>query len=542
VVGGAERDKMAATGQGKDPPDWQSRWDRPSPSVGSDVGMVRVLFDLHGAFVLIVLAVGWAVSAVNKRREATRIRTKKKVGSDRNVAGVANARCQVAEPLPSPLPSLCVVVPAKGVKRNSLRNWRSFLDAADAYDGKVGIKFCVESDADPAFALIRQKILEDEQEEPGAASRRRRGSKKVSSRREDLPVDVVVAGRAATCSQKLHNMISSIATLNESDAFDFVLFLDDDIFVYPTLFVQLVHDFLASSGSQCSSGSSAGDGGDGGVFMATAYPFDVPSPDSGLSPFCVAAYHLRLIIFFSIGGALSRFAWGGCMLFRCRELVEDPHGLVRAWRHGGYSDDLIASAIANARKLRIVCGASAIVAQQLDASEWGSFARYWNYCRRQVFVLDTYCSPFERGVNHMLMAIHAYLSLGFLGAVATNAAALVAASLERFHLVEGGSVVRLGWSSFVFLASLALAMAALWRFVAAAEDLIDLLYSSTGVTVKGSWRGWAKWAKVWAGMCIDMTSFVPAAAMALASPHIEWSRVRYSKKNGKVREVVHIEH
>ena len=82
----------------------------------------------------------------------------------------------------------------------------------------------------------------------------------------------------------------------------------------------------------------------------------------GFIPYCVAAYHLRLIIAFSLGHTTT-FVWGGCMLFRTQDLVEDAHALVSSWRNGGYSDDLIASSISQKNKLTIMCNPSSILLQ-----------------------------------------------------------------------------------------------------------------------------------------------------------------------------------
>ena len=38
------------------------------------------------------------------------------------------------------------------------------------------------------------------------------------------------------------------------------------------------------------------------------------------------------------------------------------------------------------------------------------FATYWNYLRRQLFVMDTYASAHNRRVNHTMLTLHAYLS------------------------------------------------------------------------------------------------------------------------------------
>jgi hypothetical protein len=44
--------------------------------------------------------------------------------------------------------------------------------------------------------------------------------------------------------------------------------------------------------------------------------------------------------------------------------------------------------------------------------------RYWNYLRRQLFVLDTYYNDSNRVANHTLMALHSYGSAVFTVAVA----------------------------------------------------------------------------------------------------------------------------
>lgn len=48
----------------------------------------------------------------------------------------------------------------------------------------------------------------------------------------------------------------------------------------------------------------------------------------------------------------------------------------------------------------------------MDGDEtWG---RYWNYLRRQLFVMDTYVSAHNRRVNHCMLLLHPLLSWGFV--------------------------------------------------------------------------------------------------------------------------------
>ena len=58
------------------------------------------------------------------------------------------------------------------------------------------------------------------------------------------------------------------------------------------------------------------------------------------------------------------------------------------WRDGGYSDDLLTAGYCAEHGLGIAVPATAIFPQQLQQQY--SFRQYWNYLRRQLFVLDTY--------------------------------------------------------------------------------------------------------------------------------------------------------
>ena len=75
----------------------------------------------------------------------------------------------------------------------------------------------------------------------------------------------------------------------------YVLQLDDDITVPPTLLQQLMGRMLS----------------DPAAWMATGYPFDVPPVDSTLAAYCVLVYHLPLLIAFSI-----RCAWEVNMCYK----------------------------------------------------------------------------------------------------------------------------------------------------------------------------------------------------------------------------------
>ncbi len=62
-----------------------------------------------------------------------------------------------------------------------------------------------------------------------------------------------------------------------------------------------------------------------------------------------------------------------------------------------------------------------LCAQLLD--EQVSLQRYWNYLRRQLYVMDTYVTPHNRLVNHTMLALHTYLSWAFVLPCLTGASA-----------------------------------------------------------------------------------------------------------------------
>ena len=43
-----------------------------------------------------------------------------------------------------------------------------------------------------------------------------------------------------------------------------------------------------------------------------------------------------------------------------------------------------------------------------------TWRQYWNYLRRQLYVMDTYCNAANRKLNHTMMVVHPLLSLAFV--------------------------------------------------------------------------------------------------------------------------------
>ncbi|GFY80846.1 nucleotide-diphospho-sugar transferases superfamily protein [Actinidia rufa] len=90
----------------------------------------------------------------------------------------------------------------------------------------------------------------------------------------------------------------------------------------------------------------------------------------------------------------------------------DRHGVVSELRDGGYSDDMTLAAIAGAHKRLITSPPVAVFPHPL-ASDL-SFSRYWNYLRKQTFVLESYTTKVNWIMNRALFSSHCYLSWGFV--------------------------------------------------------------------------------------------------------------------------------
>jgi hypothetical protein len=115
---------------------------------------------------------------------------------------------------------------------------------------------------------------------------------------------------------------------------------------------------------------------------ACRFPMDVPaSSNAGLLTYAVLSFHLLLLIAFSLPRVTS--VWGGTMLFRLKDLLDDTSGLMHAWESGGYSDDMICSAVMSQRGLRIVSPNTAVFLQPIEDNI--AWARFWNYLCRCAF-------------------------------------------------------------------------------------------------------------------------------------------------------------
>ncbi|KAK9841846.1 hypothetical protein WJX81_007075 [Elliptochloris bilobata] len=352
---------------------------------------------------------------------------------------------------------------------------------------------------------------------------------------------IVTAPHATRCSQKIANLqalSTSIGRLQSEvtcilssplqrkagvraarPGHKWVLCLDDDIELHPRSLADLVAAAEA----------------DPAAFMATGYPLDIPPPGAGLLTYAVLVYHLPLLIGFSLR-ARAAFVWGGCMLLPLAHLRADTYGIMAAWEHGGYSDDLIVAAQCNRHGLRILCPAFALFPQWLDGTY--SPTRYWNYLRRQLYVMDTYACAAARRTNHAMLALHACLSWAFV-------APAVLAALQSFvaagWLLQGskagsyleGGCARANAALAVYAAACAVAHCALVWMTSVVLELFAAL--SPGAPALRA-RDFT-WPRLWVGFLLNNAALPVAAVATLALPGVVWSGVRYRKRGGRVVRV-----
>ncbi|KAK9991516.1 hypothetical protein SO802_026501 [Lithocarpus litseifolius] len=149
----------------------------------------------------------------------------------------------------------------------------------------------------------------------------------------------------------------------------YVKFLDDDVRLHP-----------GSIGALIAAMEKNPD-----IFIQTGYPLDLPSGSS-----CIYEYHMMHADDFRL----------------------DRYGVVSGLQDGGYSDDMTLAAIAGVHKRLITSPPVAVFPHPLSSDL--SFSRYWNYLRKQTFVLESYTTNVVYIMNRALFTSHCYLSWGFV--------------------------------------------------------------------------------------------------------------------------------
>jgi len=329
-------------------------------------------------------------------------------------------------------PTVAVVLPVRGASRAKLKNW--FTQVSTKYEGKVIFVFSVEGETDLAGKYVNEYVKklcfesENDDDEDGIGIRRLRERELV----------VVQSGKASKCSQKIRQQLRGVEFIEKRNEellarrqlgkidntkttmIKYVLFLDDDVMLFPSTIGTLVNameadereegsnkalmatgyplDFIglreeekddSYSNSNSNSGGDVGGGSGGGIGSSASF-----------ANYLTFVYHLPLLIPFS-HGKYAKNVWGGCMLFRVSEFSSNVCKIKEAYENGGYSDDLIVAAAADRDKRRILCPGNCLFPMPLNPNQ--KFSEWVNYFHRQVFVNDTYFDKHMKMINHFML-------------------------------------------------------------------------------------------------------------------------------------------
>ncbi|XP_059634896.1 uncharacterized protein LOC132277161 [Cornus florida] len=439
----------------------------------------------QGYFICLTLALGWAFAAYVRNREIRQMKDSMNGGN--SFAFLSHDINDLEHSNQVNLPRVTVVMPLKGFGEHNLHNWRSQITSL--YGGPLEFLFVVESTEDPAYRAVTRLL---------------------SDFKDNIDAKVLVAGFSTTCSQKIHNQLVGVERMHKDCKY--VLFLDDDVRLHPGTIGALTAEMEKNPK----------------IFIQTGYPLDLPS--GSLGSYCIYEYHMPCSMGFATGGR-TFFLWGGCMMMHADDFRNDHHGVVTGLRDGGYSDDMTLAAIAGAHNRLITSPPVAVFPHPL-ASDL-NFSRYWNYLRKQTFVLESYATRINWVMNRALFSVHCYLSWGFVApyimAVIHVAAALrihsKGYSLEETAFPFGGLLL-VGCLAICTVVELL----SMWNLTRVEVKLCNMLSPEAPPLSLGSYN----WCLVFIAMLVDNFLYPVSAIRSHFSQSIDWSSIRYHLKNGKI--------
>ncbi|CAN1293352.1 hypothetical protein LINPERPRIM_LOCUS21990 [Linum perenne] len=439
---------------------------------------LAIFIQIQGCMICLILAFGWVLAAYVRNREIKRIKNSAIAGN--SFSFLCHNINELEHSHQVNLPRVSVVMPLKGFGEHNLHNWRTQITSL--YGGPLEFLFVVESTEDPAYHAVCRLL---------------------SDFKDHVEAKVIVAGLSITCSQKIHNQLVGVENMHPETKY--VLFLDDDVRLHPGSIGALTVEMIKNPE----------------IFIQTGYPLDLPS--GSLGSYCIYEYHMPCSMGFATGGK-TFFLWGGC----------DKHGVVSGLRDGGYSDDMTLAALAGAHKRLITSPPVAVFPHPL-ASDL-SFSRYWNYLRKQTFVLESYISRVNWIMNRALFSTHCYLSWGFatpyfMAVVHVAAALRIYAqgyAREETVFVSKGLLLVTCLSACTFIE-----LFSMWNLTRIEVHLCNMLSPEAPRLSLGSYN----WVLVFVAMVVDNFLYPISAMRSHFSQSINWSGIRYHLKDGKIHKI-----
>jgi hypothetical protein len=229
-----------------------------------------------------------------------------------------------------------LIVPVKGRDLGLAQNLRAFfLQNYPAYR----LCFVVESETEPAVAAVRhwQRVY------------------------PHIPCDVVVAGLAENCGQKVHNLIR--ASREVMNAVDVIAFADADGCPHPEWLTRLIERLRGSRGR-----------------IVTGYRWMTPARAT-LVNLLVAAINNQVT--FLTSSHRFNLVWGGAWAIRTSDFQK--LGLPDAWS-GSLNDDLAVTRLAHRARMSVIFEPHSLVSSPIDFS----FPQAVEFVRRQYLQLRVY--------------------------------------------------------------------------------------------------------------------------------------------------------
>ncbi|KAI5383080.1 uncharacterized protein LOC127102170 [Lathyrus oleraceus] len=447
-----------------------------------------VYIQIQGCFICLTLALGWALASYVRNREIKQMKDAMKNGN--SLSFLCHDINELEHSYQANLPRVTVVMPLKGFGEHNLHNWRSQITSL--YGGPIEFLFVVESTEDTAYRAV---------------------SRLISEFKDDVDVKVIVAGLSTTCSQKIHNQLVGVEKMHKDSKY--VLFLDDDVRIHPGSIGALTREMEKNPQ----------------IFIQTGYPLDLPS--GSLGSYCIYEYHMPCSMGFATGGR-TFFLWGGCMMMHADDFRQDRYGVVSGLKDGGYSDDMTLAAIAGAHKRLITSPPVAVFPHPL-ASDL-NFGRYWNYLRKQTFVLESYTTTVNWVMNRALFGVHCYLSWGFV-APFFMATIHLAAAFRFYSLgysLEEVTYTPAGLSLVSFLAICTLVeLLSMWNLTRIEVQLCNMLSPEAPQLSLAAYN----WCLVFIALLVDNFLYPLSAIKSHFSQSINWSGIWYYLRDGKIIKI-----
>ena len=254
-----------------------------------------------------------------------------------------------------------VIVPCKGLDLGLAENLRPLFEQ-DYH--KFRIMVVIGTADDPACAVIRRLIDHYPQTQ----------------------AELLIAGRASLCGQKIHGLLRAIDELD--DRIEFLAFLDSD--------VRPRRDWLRLLLERLDDPPSTG--------AVTGYRWFVPTAPR-LTNWLLYSINSTLACLFTAQG--HHLVWGGSWAIR-RDVFE-AIGMREAWRQQ-LSDDLVAARVLHAAGLRVKFEPACVVASPIDMTLASGFA----FLRRQYLLARLYMPRWWLGLfgGTLLATIGFWLAAG----------------------------------------------------------------------------------------------------------------------------------